>query len=100
MADRIVPLTAINSAPTQDDVSKRNIDFATIWPFYQLHPDAKKTDVQDQLSARLAQLTSMLQMIHGNGFENFESWSDEIKHNYLWGCSMLAEECKSLGRHL
>lgn len=93
-------MTFDNSTPTQDTPTARNVDFAFKSPLYQLHPDADPGDVRDQLSARLAQLSAMLMMIHGNGFDNFESWSDHVKQNYLWGCSMLAEECKELEIHL
>lgn len=89
-----------NSTPTQDVPNERKVDFAAGGTLYRLHPDASALDVRNQLGARLSQLTSMLQMIHGNGFENFDTWSDEVKDNYLWGCSMLAEECLALERHL
>lgn len=93
-------MTFFNSTPAQEAANERKIDFATRGHLYQLHPDAQPNDVREQLSARLSQLSSMLVMIHGGGFDNFESWSDEIKQNYLWGCSMLADECRELERHL
>lgn len=84
MAETIVPPTA------------RTINFAASGPFYILHADVTSGDVQDQLSARLGQLAAMLQMTHGGGFETFNIWSDDVRANYLWACSMLAEECKEL----
>ncbi len=93
-------MTLGHSTPNQNATNERNVGFATSSPLYRLSPDANTLDVRDQLGARLAQLTSMLQMIHGNGFENFDNWSDDVKDNYLWGCSMLAEECRALERHL
>lgn len=84
----------INS--TQHQSNDRTINFAATGPFYTLHADATPGDIQDQLSARLSQLSAMLTMTTGAGFESFSNWSDEIQHNYLWACSMLAEECKGL----
>lgn len=89
-----------DNSPTPNTAGERNIDFAAAGALYQLHPEAGTLAVRDQLGARLAQLSSMLVMIHGGGFKNFDSWSDEIKDNYLWGCSMLAAECLELERHL
>lgn len=81
-----------NSTQSND----RTINFAAVGPFYTLHADATHGDVQNQLSARLSQLSAMLQMTHGAGFKTFSNWSDEVQANYLWACSMLAEECKGL----
>ncbi len=69
---------------------------ASITPIYQLRGNATNAMIQDHLDARLSQLEAMLTMSHGNGFATFDSWSDEIKDNYLWGCAMLATECKEL----
>jgi hypothetical protein len=85
-----------DSNSTQHQSNDRTINFAAAGPFYTLHADATQGDIQDQLSARLSQLSAMLIMIHGGGFDSFCQWSDEIKQNYLWACSMLAEECKDL----
>ena len=84
---------------TQSQSNDRTIAFAASGPFYMLHADATVGDVHDQLDARLSQLRAMLTMTCGGGFETFNNWSDEIKQNYLWACSMLADECESLIRH-
>lgn len=85
----------INS--TQDQQNDRTIGFAApASPFYRLHEDVTPGDIHDQLAARLSQLRAMLTMTCGAGFETFDNWADPIKHNYLWGCSMLADECESL----
>lgn len=86
--------------PAQSKPNDRAVGFAAVGPFYTLHPDVTPFDVRDQLNARLAQLNAMLEMTHGNGRESFDSWSDEVRDNYLWSCSMLAKECEELTNHL
>ena len=93
-------MTFDNSTLVQQTNEDREVRFGATGRLYQLHRDVAGSDVQDQLQARLAQLTSMLKMIQGDGLANFESWSDEIKQNYLWGCSMVAKECEELAYHL
>ena len=91
MAENILP---------EHQSKDRGIEFAAAGKLYQIHPDATSADARDQLSARLSQLHSMLIITHGCGLESFENWSDDIKDNYLWGCAMLAKECKELVRHI
>lgn len=93
-------MTFANSTPTQDTTKERNVAFAAAGTLYQLHPDASRLDVLDQLNARLSQLNSMLTLTHGIGFETFNAWDADTKENYLWSCDMLAKECKALVRHL
>lgn len=85
---------------TQPQPNDRTINFAASVRLYQLHADATPMDVQDQLNARLSQLSAMLMMTVGAGFETFNDWSDKIKEDYLWACSMLADECKDLMDHI
>lgn len=89
-----------DSNSTQSQSNDRTITFAASNPLYTLHAGATSLDVQDQLSARLSQLQAMLTMTCGTGFETFNNWSDPIKDNYLWACSMLADECKELITHV
>jgi len=89
-----------NSNSTQHQQNDRTIHFACSAEMYQLHADATQADVRDQVEARLSQLCAMLTMTCGGGFETFDNWSDPIKHNYLWACSMLADECKELMIHV
>jgi hypothetical protein len=89
-----------NCNSTQHQENDRTIHFACVSEMYQLHADATPTDVRDQLEARLSQLSAMLIMTSGAGFETFNNWSDPIKHNYLWACSMLADECDELVKHV
>lgn len=89
-----------NGNSTQPNRNDRLIEFAAVAsPFYQLHTNATTAAVHDQLSARLSQLSAMLIMTTGQGFEAFDSWNDEIKENYLWACSMLAKECLGLAEN-
>ena len=50
----------------------------------------------DKLSMKLAILHANLQLIHGEGAENFQTFSDELKNTYLWGCATLAGEALDL----
>jgi hypothetical protein len=74
----------------------RNLNFTAGGPIYALSEDATEKEIQNQLSARLTHLSAMLMTIHGCGIQTFESWSERVKDDYLWGCSTLAEECKEL----
>jgi hypothetical protein len=50
----------------------------------------------DLLNKKTKQLSSMLMMITGTGFETFEEYNDDIKSNYLWACSSLADEVNDI----
>jgi hypothetical protein len=50
----------------------------------------------DKLSMKLAILHANLELIYGEGFENFETYSDNLKDVYLWGCATLASEALDL----
>jgi len=53
-------------------------------------------DACDVLSRKAAQLSALLTVIVGEGFDSFNLYNDEIKQNYLWACQDLAWEVKSL----
>lgn len=90
-----------NSTQHQSQSNDRVIGFAApASPFYLLHGDVTAMDAQDQLNARLLQLSAMLTMTCGAGFETFSNWSNEVQQNYLWACSMMADECKELSNHV
>lgn len=55
-------------------------------------------DFNDELENKLHQLSSMLTIIHGCGYESFNQWSDQVKDNYLWSCSTVADEARQLFR--
>lgn len=94
-------MTTDDSTQHQPQSSDRVICFAApASPFYLLHGDVTALDAQDQLGARLSQLSAMLTMTCGGGFDSFCQWSEEIQQNYLWACSMLADECKELMPHV
>lgn len=67
---------------------------------YVLHPEAGCSEMRDQLNARLAQLTAMLEMTCGGGRESFARWNDRLQDDYLWACAMLARECKELAENM
>lgn len=90
---------AANSTPEQQPTA-RNVDFACVDKLYQLHPDATDRDIRDQLYARLSQLSAMLTITCGDGFETFDSWNSSVKENYLFGCAMMVDECEKLAEHL
>ncbi len=50
----------------------------------------------DTLTAKLKILEVNLVMINGEGFQGFNSYSKDVQHTYLWGCSTLASECNAL----
>lgn len=50
----------------------------------------------DKLSMKLAILHANLQVIHGEGAENFQALSDDLTDTYLWGCATLAGEALAL----
>lgn len=50
-------------------------------------------DLADYIGARLSILSANLAMIHGNGFDNFDESSEDLKEPYLWGCARHAKEC-------
>ena len=86
---------------TQQQPEARTLSFAAYCgPFYQLHNAATSADILDHLQARLCQLEALLITTCGNGHESFSSWNDEIQDNFLWACSMMAEECKELAGHI
>ncbi len=65
-------------------------------PVYAIAEQASSGNVCNLLDCRLSQLAAMLTVICGEGGENFRHYSDHIQDAYLYGCSLLAEECKAL----
>jgi hypothetical protein len=70
-----------------------NLTF-TAAPVYTFISDVDKSDIGNQLDARISQLSALLFNITGEGFDSFNSMNDTVKHNYLWTCESLADECK------
>jgi hypothetical protein len=50
----------------------------------------------DRLSARTGQLSALMQTLTGEGFDNFETYNDEIRRYVLWLVCDLAEEVSEL----
>ena len=61
--------------------------------------DTVKQDVRDEcnnLTRKLAQLKAMLFMTYGDAEEAFSGMNDELKDNFMWACSDIADECFAL----
>lgn len=64
---------------------------------YTMMPGADRLSITMYLSTRLAHLHAMLEAISGSGFESFrELTSEDIANDYLWACTVTANECKEL----
>lgn len=50
----------------------------------------------DELAKKASQLSALLFVINGEGYGNFSLYSQEIKENYLWTCSDLADQIDKL----
>lgn len=53
-------------------------------------------DVYNKLSAKLVQLTAMIEMTYGNARQTFESMNDTTRDNYMWSCGDMANDCQNL----
>ena len=58
--------------------------------------EEQATDAFDMLTAKLAQLQSMLHMTYGNAHDAFESMDGKLRENYLWACTDMVNECIGL----
>lgn len=65
---------------------------------YRLADEAKAGDLFDQVNARMAQLSAMLNLVIAEGSERFGQMSAQIQDDYLWGASMLCDEARDLLR--
>lgn len=97
VAQRICSVMAQAKAEAQPPAPEpRLLGFPATMGVYSMSPRASSDDVYNHLSARLSQLSAMLAMTFGGGYEAFKSNSDCTQENYLWACSMLADECEEL----
>lgn len=85
---------------TEQQTSDDTFTFTASAGLYQLKHGVNKTDIHDQLAARLAQLSAMLDCTYGCGAETFQNWSFHIKDNYMWACASIAKECRELASHI
>lgn len=90
-------MAVCNSTQHQSDVRSINSTFAP--GLYQLQSGVTSGEVLDQLETRIYQLSAMLTMICGGGFDTFNNWNDQIRGDYLWACSMMADECRELVKY-
>lgn len=56
------------------------------------HVTALGNDQYEALSTRAVQLTALLATLHGEGYQSFKHYSDEIQENTLWLAHDLAHE--------
>jgi len=49
-------------------------------------------DAVDDLSEKARQLSAMLRVISGAGYETFEMRGHDTKSPYLWGCAELSDQ--------
>ena len=89
-------MNAVTDTTTRTEEASRAKFTAYSDRVFQYQAGARATDIQAHLGARLGQLSALLTAIVGEGFEAFDMLNDAHKCNYLWACSMLADECKEL----
>lgn len=53
-----------------------------------------------QMEDKMSQLRALTSLISGEGFENLQSYNDEIQNNVLWLVSSLAAEVQDLYRDI
>lgn len=53
-------------------------------------------DPVDLLTKKSKQLHALLKTIIGEGFDSFDKWNEDIKHNFLWACAELATDIEEL----
>jgi DNA repair protein RadC len=84
-------------AQTEQSVNLEDDEFTAENGLYKV--DSNNTlAAKNQLTARLAQLDAMLQMVIGDGIQTFTCVSAGVQEDYLWGCAMMAQECRQLAR--
>lgn len=84
-------------AQTEQSVKLEDDEFAAENGLYKVVSNNTGA-VKNQLTARLAQLDAMLQVVIGDGIQTFGCMSEGIQEDYLYGCSMMAQECRQLAR--
>jgi len=60
--------------------------------------DEHAGDAFDTLTAKLAQVQSMLMMTYGEASESFNSMNEQLRDNYLWACESMVRDCVALTR--
>lgn len=73
------------------------LTFTTCANIYEFAPDASKSDIRDQLNAKIAQSQALLNMlVSDGGLEHFKSMGAQWQADYLWSISMSVDEAKDL----
>lgn len=89
---------ASTTAPTEP--KPQPLRFTSTTGIYGVMPECSAFDLRDQLDARLSQLSAMLTMLCGAGFEGFAQHNQTVQSNILWCCSSLADEAQELTHHM
>lgn len=59
-----------------------------------------RADKVRQMEDKMSHLRALTSLISGEGFENLQSYNDEIQNNVLWLVATLAEEIQDLYREI
>lgn len=65
---------------------------------YVLAPGATAGAIQDQITARLAQLDALINMTIGEQGEAFRSMNDELQDRFMWACGSISNEVCQLAK--
>lgn len=57
-------------------------------------------ETKDKLVEKSCQLSAMLSVASGCGYESFSGYADDIQENYIWACATLAGDIKLLAENL
>ena len=98
LVSRMVRWMVSQALPVANETQKppKELRFDATGALYALRQSATALDCHDQLTARLAQLSAMLEIIKGQGFETFSCYNDDVQENYLSACAMIGRECEEL----
>lgn len=53
-------------------------------------------DALDVVDTKLLQLHAMLMMTFGEAQSSFDNMGDELRGNFMWACSDIADDCRRL----
>ncbi len=61
---------------------------------------ADPREAYEALGGKILQLHALLEMTYGAASETFNDMSADLRGNYLWACSDMAEDCHKLAESL
>ncbi len=80
--------------------SLRTLNFTVGEDTYCLHPEAKLSNILDQISGRQAQLTAMLDVLTEESGAALRSLSFDTRSRFMWACQSIAQEVSCLVAHV